>query len=559
MIEDNEYDVIVVGSGGGALLAAIRAHDLEMKVLVIEKSDQYGGTSATSGGALWIPLNGAIEDSYLSVFNYLKAAADGTTTEGKIRAYLDVAKDMIRFVNEKTSLRYETSRGYADYYPDVPCAVDWGRAMEPVPFNGSLLGKELQYLRPPHPGVTLMGISMTIPESNAMATKAPGWLWIALRIMLRYYLDLPWRFKTKRDRRLCLGNALIGGLRHAMLERNIPLWLNCPLESLIRENDQVQGIVARRDGKPLILRAKRGVILAAGGFERNQEMRNKYLPQPSRQEWTCTPKGLNTGDTIRAAEAIGAKLENMHMIWGTPTVRAPNAPQQGQQALFAERGFGGSIVVNKQGQRFVNETISYDRFVDAMYADHAVTGGSIPAWMVFDARYRKNCPLGPLLPATVMSDSKVPKEWFGDFIFKDDTLQGLAHQIGVNPAGLAESVQKNNAYAKSGIDLDFHRGESAYDRYWSTHGREPNPCLVAIDQAPYYAVRLEAGDTGTKGGPAVTEDAQVLDQAGVPIPGLYCIGNNAAAPLGRVYAGAGGTIGPGMVFGYRAANHLANT
>ncbi|CAB1370821.1 FAD-binding protein [Denitratisoma oestradiolicum] len=557
MAEDNEYDVIVVGSGGGALLSAVRAHDLGMKVLVIEKSDQYGGTSATSGGALWIPLNGAVEDSYESAFTYMKTAAAGTTTDSKIRAYLDSAKEMIRFVNDKTALRYQVSTGYADYYPDVPCALDMGRAMEPVPFDGALLGEEIHKLRPSHPGVTLMGIGMTIPESNVMATKAPGWLWIVLKILFRYYLDLPWRFKTKRDRRLCLGNALIGGLRHAMLARDIPLWLNCPLESLIREDGRVVGVIARREGRPITLRAQRGVILAAGGFERNQEMRDKYLPQPSRQEWACTPKGLNTGDTIRAAEAIGARLDNMHMIWGTPTVRAPEAPQQGQQAIFAERGFGGSVIVNQQGRRFVNETISYDRFVDAMYADHARNGGCIPAWMVFDAKYRKNCPIGPLLPASAMPDSKVPPEWFGDFVFKDNTLEGLARQIGVDPEGLMDSVRKNNAYAKTGVDLDFHRGESAYDRYWSICGIKPNPCLVAIDQGPYYAVRLDAGDTGTRGGPAVTEDAQVLDQGGTPISGLYCIGNNAAAPLGRVYGGAGGTIGPGMVFGYRAVNHLA--
>ncbi len=557
MAEDNEYDVIVVGSGGGALLSAVRANDLGMKVLVIEKSDQYGGTSATSGGALWIPLNGAIEDSYESAFTYLKAAAAGTTTDSKIRAYLDSAKDMIRFVNERTSLRYQVSVGYADYYPELPCALDTGRAMEPAPFDGALLGEEIHKLRPTHPGATLMGIGMTIPESNAMATKASGWVWIVLKILLRYYLDMPWRFKTKRDRRLCLGNALIGGLRHAMQVRNLPLWLNCPLESLISEDGRVQGVVAIKEGTPVILKARRGVILAAGGFERNQNMRDKYLPQPSRQEWSCTPKNLNTGDTILAAEAIGARLDNMHMVWGTPTVRAPAVPVQGQQAIFAERAFGGSIVVNKQGRRFVNEAISYDRFLDAMYADHAQTGGCIPAWIVFDAKHRKNCPLGPLLPASAMPDAMVPKEWFGDFIFKNDTLEGLARQIGVNPAGLAESVQKNNVYAETGVDPDFHRGESAFDRYWSIKGLGPNPCLVAIDQAPYYAVRVDAGDTGTKGGPAINEDAQVLNQAGDPILGLYCIGNNAAAPLGRVYGGAGGTIGPGMVFGYRAVEHLA--
>lgn len=557
-LSDVEWDVIVVGSGGGALLAAVRAHDLGMKVLVIEKGDQYGGTSATSGGALWIPLNGAAPDDYESAFTYIKAAAAGTTTDGKIRAYLDSARDMIRFINEKTALRYVVSDGYADYYQELPGAVASGRAMEPMPFDGALLGEELHRLRPSHPGVTLMGISMTIPESNAMATKAPGWIGIVLRIMAGYYLDIPWRFRTKRDRRLCLGNALIGGLRHAMLVRGIPLWLECPMESLVVENGRVCGVVARREGRSIPLRARRGVILAAGGFERNQAMREQHLPHPTRQEWSVTPAALNTGDAIRAAQAVGARLEKMDMVWGTPTVRHPGVPQ-GAQAVFAERGFGGLIAVNRLGRRFVNESISYDRFQQAMYDDHAKTGGSIPAWLIFDARHRKNCPLGPFLPASAMPDSKIPKEWFGDFIFKDATLEGLARQIGVDPAGLAESVRRNNEYAKTGVDQDFHRGENAFDRYWSLRNAKPNPCLMPIDAPPFYAVKAMPGDTGTKGGPAITDDAQVIDEAGEPIPGLYCIGNNAAAPLGRVYGGAGGTLGPGLVFGYRAVAHLAGT
>lgn len=552
----DEFDVIVVGSGGGALLSAIRAHDLGMKVLVIEKGDQYGGTTATSGGALWIPLNGQAPDDPASALAYLEAAVGDTTTAGKVRAYLESGPEMIRYVNEKTSLRYRVSEGYADYYQEMPGAVASGRAMAPEPFDGSLLREDFHRLRPTHPGSTLMGIGMTIPESNAMATKAPGWVGIVVKIMLRYWLDLPWRFRTKRDRRLCLGSALIGGLRHAMLQRAIPLWLECPMESLIVEGGRVRGVGARRNGAAITLRARCGVILAAGGFERNQAMREQYLPHPTRQEWSATPAGLNTGDTIRAAEAIGARLEKMDLSWGTPTVRNPGVPQ-GSQPVFAERGFGGSVCVNREGRRFANEALSYDRFQLAMQAEHARSGGAIPAWWVFDTRYRKNCPFGPLLPSSALPDSRVPKEWWGDFIFKDESLEGLARQIGVDAAGLAEAVRRNNDYARTGVDPEFGRGNSVYDRYWSLRSAKPNPCLVAIDTAPYYAVKIQPGDTGTKGGPAITDDAQVIDKAGQPIPGLYCIGNNSAAALGRAYPGAGGTIGPAMVFGFRAVNHLA--
>ncbi|AMN45555.1 3-ketosteroid-delta1-dehydrogenase [Steroidobacter denitrificans] len=552
------FDVIVVGSGGGAQLSAVRAHDLGLNVLVIEKSELYGGTSATSGGALWIPLNGQAKDDYASAYTYLKAAAGDTATDSKLRAYLESGAELIRFINEKTALRYKVSEGYADYYPEMPGAVESGRAMEPLPFDGSLLGEEFFRLRPSHPGSLLMGMSMTIPESNAMATKAPGWIGVALKILARYWLDLPWRFKTRRDRRLCLGNALIGGLRQAMLARDIPLWLECPMQSLIVENGRVQGVMAHRGGHTVMLRARRGVILAAGGFERNQQMREQYLPQPTRQEWSVTPANINTGDAIRAAQAIGAKLENMTLAWGVPSVRHPDI-SQGTQAIFAERGFGGLIAVNQQGRRFVNESISYDRFYEALYRDHAKTGGSIPAWLIFDAQHRKDCPLGPLLPAAVMPDSKVPKAWWGDFVFKDASLEGLARRIGVDPTGLADSVRRNNEYARTGVDQDFHRGESAFDRYWALRNAKPNPCLVKIEKPPFYAVKIQPGDTGTKGGPAITDDGQVIAETGEPIPGLYCIGNNAAAPLGRAYGGAGGTLGPSLVFGFRAVNHLART
>ncbi len=557
MSESNEYDVIVVGSGGGALLGAIRAHDLGLKVLVIEKSDKYGGTTATSGGVLWVPLNDQIDDDYDSAYTYLKAAVGDTTTDGKVRAYLESGREMIRYVNDQTSVRYNASREYPDYYQELPRAAPGGRSMEPLPFDGALLGDELAHLREPHPGVTLMGIGMTAPEANTLATKGRGWLWITLKTMGRYYLDYPWRLKTKRDRRLCLGNALIGGLRHSMMVRNIPLWRECPLVGLIEENGRVTGVVARRHGEEIRIGARRGVILGAGGFERNQAMRDQYLPQPSRQEWASTPKDNNTGDTILAAQAIGARLEKMDLVWGTPSVPSPTAPQ-GQQPIFSERGLGGFIAVNSQGRRFINEAISYDRFQTAMYEEQRKSGGGIPTWIVFDARFRKDCPMGPFLPASIFPDSKVPKEWLGDFFFKDDSLDGLARQIGVAAEGLAESVRRNNEYAATGVDLDFQRGNNPHDRYWSNKANKPNPCLAPIAKPPYYAIKVLPSDTGTKGGPAITDDAQVIDVAGQPIPGLYCVGNNAAAALGRAYAGAGGTIGPGMVFGFRAANHLAS-
>lgn len=558
MALDNEFDVIVVGSGGGGLLSALRAHDLGMKVLVIEKSDKYGGTTATSGGVAWIPLNDQIHDDYDSAYAYLKAAVGETTSDGKVRAYLESAGEMVRYLNNKTSTRYQACLMYPDYYQEMPGAAPGGRSMEPLPFDAERLGNELSHLRDPHPCLTLMGKSMTVSESVTLATKGSGWLWVTLKTLGRYYLDFPWRLKTRRDRRLCLGNALIGSLRHSMLMRDIPLWLNCPMVSLVQEDGQVKGVVASREGKQITIHTHKGVVLAAGGFDRNQGMRDQYLPQPSRMEWSSTPPDLNTGDTIKAAAMIGAKLENMDQVWGTPSVPNPHVPQ-GQQPIFCERGLGGFIAVNKQGKRFVDEAISYDRFQAAMCENHRDTGGCIPAWIIFDARFRMDSPMGPFLPAIVFPDAKVPNAWRGDIFFKSDTLEGLAAQIGIDPLGLADSIRRNNEYARSGVDPDFGRGNNLHDRYWSNKRVKPNPCLIPIEKGPFYAIKVMPSDTGTKGGPSITDDAQVISITGEPISGLYCIGNNSSAALGRAYAGAGGTIGPSLVFGYRAANHLGRS
>lgn len=558
MSAEQEFDVIVVGSGGAALLSANRCHDLGLKVLVIEKTELYGGTTATSGGVAWIPLNDQIQDDHDSAYAYLKAAVGDTSSDVKVRAYLESAPEMIRYAHDKTALRYRACAHYPDYYAEMPGAVIGGRSMETVTFDGALLGAELERLRETHRGSTLNGVGMTASESNVLATKGKGWIWLTIKTMGRYYLDYPWRFKSKRDRRLCLGNALIGSLRYSLMQRNVPLWLRTPLQSLRFEDGRVSGVVAVREGKPLTLRARRAVILAAGGFERNQQMRDQYLPPPSKQEWAVTPLEANTGDTIRAAQAIGARLAGMDLSWGVPSVSAPAVAQK-QQPIFVERGQGGFVAVNRQGRRYVNEALSYDRFQIAMLEEHARSGGSVPTWFVFDARFRKDCAFGPLLPGMVMPDKKLPPEWFGDFLFKADTLEALAAQIGVDAAGLADTVRRNNEYAKTGVDPEFGRGNNAHDVYWANKAFGPNPCLVAIGKAPYYALKVWPGDTGTKGGPDVNENAQVLDASGSPIRGLYCIGNNAAAPLGRAYAGGGGTIGPGLVFGFRAANHIAAT
>ena len=282
-------------------------------------------------------------------------------------------------------------------------------------------------------------------------------------------------------------------------------------------------------------------------------MREQYLPKPTRATWSATPP-VNTGAGIRAGLQVGAALAFMDQAWWTPTVNVPG--EEKQRGLFFERHLPHSIVVNGRGERFANEAAPYLDFVSAMYADHARTGANLPAWLIFDAQFRRKYPCGPMLPGSARPDSKLPAEWRGKVYFTGDTLEALARQIHVDPEGLRLSVERNNRYAATGVDEQFGKGGNAYDLFYGDPSVQPNPCIGTITEGPYYAVPLDAGEIGTKGGLLTNEHAMVLNKVGEPIPGLYAIGNTSASITGRSYPGAGATLGPAMTFGFIAANHL---
>jgi len=332
--------------------------------------------------------------------------------------------------------------------------------------------------------------------------------------------------------------------------------LNTDFQTLITDNERVIGMQVCRDGQTLQLHARQAVIFGAGGFEQNQALRERYLPQPTLRDWSATPPGNNTGAALQAGIELGAATALMDWAWWAPTITVPG--EEKPRGVFAERAFPGAIVVNSLGRRFVNEAAPYLEFVDAMYRDNQHTGGkSIPCWVIFDGHFRFNYAMGPLMPAQVMPDSRLRKEWLNTLYFKADSLAALAAQIGVDSAGLEQTVQKMNAYASSGVDADFGRGGNVFDRYYGDSNVKPNPCLAPLSKGPYYAMRLDAGDIGTKGGLLTNEHAQVVSQDGEVIPGLYAIGNCSASVMGTSYPGAGGTLGPAMTFGYIAANNIA--
>jgi 3-oxosteroid 1-dehydrogenase len=557
------YDVIVVGSGAGAMTSAVFLADQGFSVLIVEKSDKYGGTSAISGGGIWIPNNHYFarqggNDSFELAMRYLKAAAGEHVDDARLQAYLDNAPKMIEALTRTSRVRYAVAAKYPDYYPHLPGSLPGGRTLDPELFDTSLLGEELDNLRKPSPSTLLMGrIAWTARHAHKAMARSFGWRWLIMGLMLRYKLDFKWRRKSKFDRRAALGSALVASLRRSLMDRNVPLWLNTDFRGLLTEQGRVTGVTVQRDGQEKQLHARYGVILGSGGFEQNQALREQYLPKPTRMAWSATPPGNNTGAALEAGIAQGAATALMDWAWWAPTIAVPG--EEKPRGIFAERAFPGAIVVNGEGQRFVNEAAPYLEFVDAMHRDNQRTGGkSVPAWVIFDGHFRFHYAMGPLMPAQVMPDSRLRKEWLNTLYWKADTLAQLAEQIGVDAVGLERTVDKVNDYARTGQDLDFDRGGNVFDRYYGDSNIKPNPCLAPLRKGPYYAMRLDAGDIGTKGGLLTNEHAQVVRDNGTPIDGLYAIGNCSASVMGTSYPGAGGTLGPAMTFAYVAANHLAS-
>lgn len=559
---ETRYDVIIVGSGAGAMTAAVFAADEGLSVLMIEKTAQYGGTSAISGGGIWIPNNHHFQakggnDSFDKAWTYLKAAVGDRVDEARLRTYLEQAPRMVRELEECSRVRFAVAEKYPDYYPHLPGALPGGRSLDPEIFDASVLEEEFSNLRPASATTLLMGkIAWTARQAHKAMSRSFGWRLMLLGLMLRYKMDFKWRRKTDLDRRTALGASLVASLRRSLMDRQVPLWLRTDFRELLVTDGRVSGVRVERDGELIDLHASRGVILGSGGFEHNQALRERYLPKPTNAAWSATPPGANTGAALEAALAEGAATDLMEHGWWAPTIAVPG--EEKPRPIFAERAFPGSIVVNGRGQRFVNEAAPYLEFVAAMYRDNQATDGqSLPAWVIFDTRFRFRYAMGPLMPSQIMPDEHLPAEWLNTLYYKADTLDALAQQIGVNSAGLQASVARLNGFARSGEDLDFGRGGNVFDRYYGSVDVKPNPCLAPLEKGPFYAMRMDAGDIGTKGGLLTNEHAQVLHCSGEVIEGLYAIGNTSASVFGTTYPGAGGTLGPAMTFGYVAARHLS--
>ena len=554
---DALVDVLVVGSGAGAMTAALRAHDQGANTLMIEKTDRYGGSSAMSSCLLWIPNNHlmadvGVPDTQDEAWSYLKGAVGDAVSDDRLQAYLEKSPEALEYLAENTHAEFVSLPEYADYYPRVAGSKPGGRSVEPQHFDARQLGDDFLDMRDQNPQMQVMGrLGMTAVEARMTMTGQPGGMTLFAKLWLKYLFDIRWRFRSPRDRNPSGGNALIGMLRLSMMDRKIPLWLSTPAHELIVEAGRVTGVVAERDGQRIRIGAKRGVILGAGGFEGNQAMREKYLPTPTRKEWSCG-NPHNTGDTIEMGKKIGAGIDLMDDAWWGPTTVVPG--EDLARFLVIEKSLPHSILVNKAGSRFTNEAAPYIDIVNAMYEEDSPESPCVPAYFVFDATYRKNYMCGPLLQGSAQPDWMARKFFEKGYLKKANTLEELATMLGVDAEGLKESVRKNDEYARTGCDPDFQRGDTIYDRYYGDAKVEPNPCIGPIDTPPYYAIEVFPGELGTKGGLTVDARARVLTETGDVIEGLYAIGNCSSSMMGRSYPGAGATIGPATAFGYIAAS-----
>ncbi|MAZ88757.1 MAG: 3-oxosteroid 1-dehydrogenase [Cellvibrionaceae bacterium] len=552
-------DVIVVGSGAGAMAAAITAHDKGLSVIMIEKGDVYGGTSAMSGGGIWVPNHGkssTVSDSKQEAWEYTRGLVEDCVSDSRLRAYLERSSEMLRYLEENTRLEYEPQDIYPDYYPEEKGGKTGGRTLDPVAYDATELGDEFQRMRGQHPQTLVMGrYAMTMAEGRQIFSKEPGCMRAMFKLMINYWTNVSARLKSRRDTRLVLGNALIGRLRHSMMDRDIPLLLNTGLDDLITEGDRVVGVRATQTtefgGQESVeFRANHGVILGAGGFERNQTMREKYLPQPTSEYWSAGNPN-NTGDAISAGMKLGADTSLMDHAWWAPAVRVEGEPFA--RILFVEKSLPGMIFVNSEGERYANEAAPYQDYGPNCYGAHSEQASSVPAYAIFDATYRKKYMLGPMLQAEFMPDSLLPKNIKQGFYEKADSIEELARKIQLPEAKLVKSIDRFNDFARTGEDHDFSRGGNVHDKYYGDKTVSPNPCLAALEKGPYYAVRVYPGDLGTKGGLLTDEHAQVVNQQGALIDGLYAVGNSSSSVVGTKYPGAGTTLGPAMTFGYLAA------
>ena len=549
---EETFDWVVVGSGGGSMASGLLMRKVGKSVLILEKSEFAGGTTAKSGGVIWMPNNPFMdpgEDSLEKAIAYLDAVVGddedtpGTSPE-KRRTYVIEGSRMIEFLVREGVALERCSVFWPDYYDELPGGCKSSRTVSAKPFDKKELGEWAPRLRQ-----GFLEVPVRLEDGLKLPFAKFRWEYkllfakVAARIALGKLTGKHW---------VTAGAALQGRMLQAALKAGIDIRLESPVGELIVEDGKVLGVVATRDGIPWRVGARLGVLVNAGGFAKNQEMRDRYMPG-TRAEWSMVPDG-DTGDLHRIMERHGGVLAQMDEMVGFQMTCAPGwetdyvAPNA--QAVTAKPH---AILVDRTGVRYLNEGGSYEEYCERMLKRDAISP-SVPSWAILDQQYMDRYPL-----ADGGLGKKIPAKWVeAGYIRQADTIEGLAGLIGVDPATLRATVDRWNGHVDKGADEDFHRGERRYDQWLGDITREGrHMTLGRIDRAPFYAVEVVPGDVSTYGGVVTDEHSRVLRADGQAIEGLYATGVSTASPMGRVYPGAGASVGPSMTFGWIAAKHAA--
>lgn len=561
-------DLLVVGSGAGGLCAAVTAAHLGLDVVVVEKEPVFGGTTAWSGGWMFVPRNplaraAGIDEDVSEARRYLRAVCGPQFSAARIDAFLAHGPAAVQFHLDHTALRFIDGDAIPDFHGRAPGAREGGRSVCAAPFDGRRLGPHLKRLRPPCEMLSFLGMSIGGDLRHFLrAARAWDSLTYVVRRVLRHAWD---RARHGQTTQRMGGNALAAALLKSALDAKVKLFESHAVVELLRDGARVSGArVQPPGGAPRAIVARRGVVLACGGFAHDlQRKAELFAHAPSgREHWSAAALS-STGDGLRLGEAVGAQLDRSLAdagAWAPVSLvpRREGAPQAFPHLI--ERGKPGLIAVDRDGQRFVDEAGDYHSFMRALFersARHDAQEGKhgpVEAWLLCDQRFQRRFGLGHSKPRPL----PLRRHLRTGYLKRGATIEALARQCGIDPAGLARTVDEFNRHARDGRDPRFHRGETAYDRMQGdAEHRGPNPCVAPIERGPFYAVRIVPGSLGTFAGLAANEHAQALDAAGAPIAGLYVCGNDMASVMGGHYPSGGITLGPALVFGHILAHHAA--
>ncbi len=558
-----EYDVLVVGTGASGMATAVTAASQGLKVLVVEKAPVYGGTTARSGGWLWVPgthlaIEQGLHEPAGAARAYLQDQAGSHFDPARVDAFIENGPKAINFFASNTCVQFDMPPVFPDYHAEAPGGLQGGRSMVTRPFDARELGTHVKKLAPPVPELTVFGMMLGSGKELWHFLRAfksmESFLFVARRFGL-HFLDV---LRHGRGMTLTNGNALAGRLAKAGMDLDIPVWLSSPVKRLLVEGGSVVGAVIEHEGKRIEVRTRRGVVLACGGFPHDIERRKSLFPHaPTGHEHFTPSPALNTGDGLRLAEAIGGWVDPSipnAAAW-CPTSLVPRKDgTQGVMPHFIDRAKPGVIAVTADGRRFANEALSYHDFVQHLVrVCKERSQADFSAWLICDHKHLREYGLGAVAPFPL----PFGRHLRSGYLRRASTLAELALAIGVPAETLARQVETFNLDAASGTDSQFGKGSTAYNRYQGDSKVQPNPCMAPIAQGPFYSIKIVIGEIGTFAGLATDASCRVITRDRNLVPGLYAVGNDAASVMGGNYPGAGITLGPAVTFGYVAGMALA--